>query len=55
MEPSYAVDLDIHNEKESDTNKKKKRNVYFCVAYSRFFSTSIHRMINKLKYLTYIV
>ena len=28
--------LDIENEKEPDVNKKKNRNVYFCVAYSRF-------------------
>ena len=30
------------NEKESDVNKKKNRNVYFCVTYSRYFSTSVH-------------
>ena len=41
--------LEIENEKEPDVNKKKNRNVYFCVAYSRFFSTSIHRVINGLK------
>ena len=28
--------LEIENEKEPDVNKKKNRNVYFCVAYSRF-------------------
>ena len=37
------------NEKEPDVNKKKNRNVYFCVAYSQYFSTSIHRVINGLK------
>ena len=41
--------LEIENEKEPDVNKKKNRNVYFCVAYSRYFSTSIHRVINRLK------
>ena len=41
--------LDIENEKEPDVNKKKNRNFYFCVAYSRYFSTYIHRVINKLK------
>ena len=41
--------LDIENEKEPDANKKKNRNVYFCVAYSRFFSTCIHKVINGLK------
>ena len=28
--------LETENEKEPDVNKKKNRNVYFCVAYSRF-------------------
>ena len=41
----------IDIEKEPDARKKKKRNVYFCVAYSRYFSTSIHRVINRLKSL----
>ena len=36
-------------EKEPDVNKKKNRNVYFFVAYSRYFSTFIHRVINRLK------
>ena len=36
-------------EKEPEFSKKKNRNVYFCVAYSRYFSTSIHRVINRLK------
>ena len=38
--------FDTENEKEPDVNKKKNRNVYLCVAYSRYFSTSIHRVIN---------
>ena len=41
--------LEIENEKEPDVNGKRNINVYFCVAYSRFFSTSIHRVINGLK------
>ena len=41
--------LDIENEKEPDVNKKKKKNFYFCVANSRYFSTFIHRLINRLK------
>ena len=36
-------------EKEPDVSKKGKQNVYFCVAYSRYFSMSIHRVINRLK------
>ena len=36
-------------EKEPDVSKKKNINVYFCVAYSRYFSTSTHRVINRLK------
>ena len=43
--------LDIENEKEPDVNKRKNRNVYFRVSYSRFFSTSIHRVINGLKHI----
>ena len=40
--------------KYSDTNdlnteKKNKRNVYFCVVHSRYFSKDIHRVINRLK------
>ena len=41
--------MDIENDKEPDVNKKKNRNVYFFVAYSRYFSTSIHRVVNELK------
>ena len=39
----------MDNENEQDVSKKKNRNVYFCVAYSHYFSTSSHRMINRLK------
>ena len=41
--------MDIENEKEPYINKKKSRNVCFCVSYSRYFSTSIHRVIKSLK------
>ena len=44
-----GLKMDIKNEKEPEVNKKKNRNVYFCVAHSRYFSTSIHRVIDKLK------
>ena len=36
----------IENEKEPEVNKKKNRNIYFCVPYPRYFFTSIHRVIN---------
>ena len=36
-------------EKHPEVNNNKNRNVYFCIAYSRYFSTSIHRVINNLK------
>ena len=36
-------------EKEPEVNKNKNRNIYFYVAYSPYFSTSIHRLINRLK------
>ena len=42
-------DEKVENKKERDVIKKKNRNVYFCVAYSRYFSTSIHRLIDRLK------
>ena len=35
-------------EKEPEFNKKKNRNIYFCVAYSRCFYTYIHRVIKKI-------
>ena len=41
--------FEFENKKEPDVNKKKNRNVYFCVAYSRYFSTSIPRVINGQK------
>ena len=42
-------DESIDSEKERDVSKKKNRNFYFCVVYSRYFSTSIYRMINRPK------
>ena len=41
--------LEIENKKGPDVNKKKNTNIYFCVAYSRYFSISIYRVINGLK------
>ena len=45
--------LDIENEKESDVNRNKNTNVYFCVASSHYFSTSIYGVVNRLK--TFII
>ena len=45
--------LDIENKKEPDVNIKKSRNVSFCVAYSLYFSMSIHRVINREKYFNF--
>ena len=42
-------DEKVDTEKEQDARKNKNRNVYYCVAYSRYFSTSINRVINRLK------
>ena len=42
-------DEKVDTEKGRDFSVKKNRNVYFCVAYSRYFSTSIHRVIDRLK------
>ena len=39
----------MEKHKERDVSVKKNRNVYFCVAYSRYFSTAIHRVIDRLK------
>ena len=39
----------MEKKKERDVNVKKNRNVYFCVAYSRYFSAAIHRVIDRLK------
>ena len=39
----------LDKENDLDFNKIKNRNVYLCVAYSRYFSTYIHRLINKPK------
>ena len=42
-------DEKVDKEKERDLSVKKNRHVYFCVAYSRYFSTAIHRVIDRLK------
>ena len=42
-------DEKIEKEKELDVSVRKNRNVYFCVAYSRYFSTEIHKVIDRLK------
>ena len=42
-------DVKVDMEKEQEVSKKENINVYFCVAYSRYFSTSMHRVINRLK------
>ena len=41
-------DEKVDIEKEQSFSKKN-RNVYFCVAYSHYFSTSIYRVIYRLK------
>ena len=42
-------DKKVEIEQERDFDGNKNRNVYFCVAYSRYFYTSIHRVIDRLK------
>ena len=42
-------DEQADTEKEQDVRKKKNRYVYFCFAYSRYFSTSTNRVIDRLK------
>ena len=39
------------SKKENDPKayKKKKKHAYFCIAYSRYFSKSTHRMIVGIK------
>ena len=44
-------DENVEKEKERNFSVKKNRNVYFCVAYSCYFSTAIHRVIERLKKL----
>ena len=39
----------VDSEKEQHFIKKKYINVYFCAAYSRYFSTFIHRVIDRIK------
>ena len=42
-------DEKVENEKERDVSKKKNINFHFCIAYSRYFFTSIHKVIDRLK------
>ena len=42
-------DEKLEKNNERDVSVKKNRNVYFCVAYSRYFSTATHRVIDRLK------
>ena len=42
-------DKKVGSEKEWDVSRKKNRKVYFCVVYSRYFSTFIQTVINRLK------
>ena len=42
-------DEKAEKEKERDVSVKKNRNVYFCVAYSLYFSAAIHRVNDRLK------
>ena len=42
-------DEKVDMEKERDVSKKKNVNVYFCVAYSRYFYTSILRVFDRIK------
>ena len=42
-------DEKLEKNKEQDISVKKNRNVFFVIAYSRYFSTAIHRVIDRLK------
>ena len=42
-------DEKLEKNKEQDVSIKENINVYFCVAYTRYFSTAIHRVIDRLK------
>ena len=42
-------DEKMENNKEQYISVKKNRNFCFCAAYSRYFSTAIHRVIDRLK------
>ena len=39
--------MNLEKENKPKANKKKNRNVLFCVSYSRYFSMSTHRVIGK--------
>ena len=42
-------DEKVDTEKEPDVATNKNRNVHFFVAYSHYFSTSIHTVMNRMK------
>ena len=42
-------DEKVEKNKEQNVSVKKNRNVYFFVAYLRYFSTAVHRVIDRLK------
>ena len=46
----YGRETKIYSDTENDPNpdKKNNRNVYFCVAFSRYIYISTHSMINRL-------
>ena len=48
MKPNEDAKNELKN-KGWEFSVKKNRNVYFCVAYSRYFSTAIHRVIDRIK------
>ena len=45
----YVMELVQKKIKLIYVSKRKNRNVYFCFAKSSYFSTSIHRVINRIK------
>ena len=42
-------DENLEKNNERDVSIKRNINVFFCVAYSRYLSTAIHRVIDRLK------
>ena len=45
----YVQEKVLWQSKWPNYQKKKNTNVYFCIAYSRYFSTSIHRVNSRKK------
>ena len=41
--------IDCDKKKDPTADRNKNRNINFCVAYSRYFSVSIHRVIHGIK------